>query len=381
MNIIIAANAITTRAEQVPCSGSNVRVVQMGRLFSLWGHRLGILTNRYGAEAFKNRVNADYLITATYQRLHHPLVSFLLNSLFSIPHLFRTRPVDLLYASSDLFPDALFGLFYKWFRSSTILIVGCHCLVKHPKQKKKSAARSTLHGFYAYYSQAIILWLLKWRADLILVSNRMDRKQLIDRGLPEEKLMVSHGGPDVENVPTTVFPPKLRYYDIAFIGSDHPVKGIDYLTAALKRILNTRPDTRVCLIGGLNRLKPLFKNYPMVRFVGIRRGKTKYEFLADSKLLLLTSHTESFSMVACEAISCGTPVVAFDIPMLRSIYYAGVRFVPHLGSKAMAKQTLYLLNNPKELEQLSQAAKTFSTRFSWESLGKELIDHVRHLRV
>ena len=69
-----------------------------------------------------------------------------------------------------------------------------------------------------------------------------------------------------------------------------------------------------------------------------------YELLSRAKVILYPSHSDSFSIATLESLACGTPVVAYDIPALHSLYgdLPAVRFVREFDRKAMAEEAVRL---------------------------------------
>lgn len=112
------------------------------------------------------------------QRKIHPLVNFILNLILALPQL--VIKCDLVYSISDLLPDAMFGILYKLTHPNIKFTCGCHSLVQ-----RHIIGRTPLHSFYSYYSQQVILWLLKRTANRVLVSNDYDRKILLSKGFKE----------------------------------------------------------------------------------------------------------------------------------------------------------------------------------------------------
>ena len=122
------------------------------------------------------------------RRMIHPLINFILNLILALPQLYRK--CDLLYSISDLLPDAMFGILYKLIHPGTKFTCGCHSIVQ-----KHIQGRTPLHSFYAFYSQKIILWLLKRTADRMLVSNDYDRKILLNKGF--KKVVTVYAAPNI----------------------------------------------------------------------------------------------------------------------------------------------------------------------------------------
>jgi len=81
-----------------------------------------------------------------------------------------------------------------------------------------------------------------------------------------------------------------------------------------------------------------------VRLTGWLSKAELYGLLSRAKVLLYPSHSDSFSIVVLESLACGTPVVAYDIPGLRSVYgdLPAVRFVKEFDRRAMAEEAVSL---------------------------------------
>jgi glycosyltransferase involved in cell wall biosynthesis len=81
-----------------------------------------------------------------------------------------------------------------------------------------------------------------------------------------------------------------------------------------------------------------------VRLTGWLSKAEFYGLLSRAKVLLYPSHSDSFSIVVLESLACGTPVVAYDIPGLRSVYgdLPAVRFVKEFDRRAMAEEAVSL---------------------------------------
>jgi len=85
------------------------------------------------------------------------------------------------------------------------------------------------------------------------------------------------------------------------------------------------------------------------RFVGAVRGREKRRLLSTARCVLVPSlATETSSLVALEALACGTPVVAFDRGALREIIEQG--------------RTGFLVNSIEEMAQAMQACEYIASQ-------------------
>ena len=88
--------------------------------------------------------------------------------------------------------------------------------------------------------------------------------------------------------------------------------------------------------------------------LGELHGEAKRAIIARSNWLFMPSYHESQSMVIMEALSCGTPVIAYSMPTLKSIYTKGVYFI-------------------QDWQEWSDEAFSESKRFNWKDSAKEVI--------
>jgi glycosyltransferase involved in cell wall biosynthesis len=136
-------------------------------------------------------------------------------------------------------------------------------------------------------------------------------------------------------------------------------KGVEYLVAAMPSILETQPEARAVFVG---EYKNVFgeeayqqKLLPMIEklddrwlFTGVvsELEKAVFYHLCDVLVLPSINSTESFGMVQVEAMTCGTPVAATDLPGVRQpVQSTGMgRIVPQRNPRALAEAVLELLS-------------------------------------
>ena len=100
-----------------------------------------------------------------------------------------------------------------------------------------------------------------------------------------------------------------------------------------------------------------------VRFMG--KVKSVKEFLSISDLFILPSETESFGLVALEAMSSGIPVISTNSGGLPEVNIDNeTGFLVNVGDlDAMVEKCLYLLSDEKKLTLFKENAYNHSYKF------------------
>jgi len=168
-------------------------------------------------------------------------------------------------------------------------------------------------------------------------------------------------------------------YDLSFMGRFHEQKGVSEIVDILKKLKVSKPDISLVLIGGgVKRIEDKF--FELVKkedleenitYLGYVTGDERYSILAQSKVFLFPSHYESFGLVALEAMQCGLPVVAYDLPPFQ-VFEKGMLKIPISNNQKMTREILKLLEDAEYYAKIKTEAIDFSANFSWEKTGEEI---------
>ncbi|HEX6589247.1 MAG TPA: N-acetyl-alpha-D-glucosaminyl L-malate synthase BshA [Longimicrobiales bacterium] len=160
---------------------------------------------------------------------------------------------------------------------------------------------------------------------------------------------------------------------VMHISNFRPVKRLEDVVRAFARIVKEVP-ARLILIGdGPDRGKAQH----VARVEGIRDhviflGKVESvaELLSCADLLLLPSETESFGLVALEAMACGVPVVATEVGGVPEVVTHGENgfLVPVGDHQAMAEFAIRLLRDPELWHKASTAARAAAEAYSSDEI-------------
>ena len=119
--------------------------------------------------------------------------------------------------------------------------------------------------------------------------------------------------------------------DIGFVGRIVYEKGLRYLFETIPRLERTIGPLRILVVGDadgvaggsvMEELRPYAARHPeTIRFLGRLDHDELVHFYGDIDVLVLPSidPLESFGMVQVEAMCCGTPVVASDLPGVNEV--------------------------------------------------------------
>jgi D-inositol-3-phosphate glycosyltransferase len=183
---------------------------------------------------------------------------------------------------------------------------------------------------------------------------------------------------------------------ILFVGRIEQIKGIDVLLRGLGLLFQRHPELRsdVCLlvIGGaldpgddapetekiieLRRLVHEHRMEANVSFVGSRGQEELALYYAAADLCAVPSLTESFGLVALEAMACGTPVVGTKVGGLQTVIDHGESglLVPAGDDEALADAMAEVLTDWRLRMHLAHGARDRAEKFTWSRVGDRIVD-------
>jgi D-inositol-3-phosphate glycosyltransferase len=181
---------------------------------------------------------------------------------------------------------------------------------------------------------------------------------------------------------------------VLFVGRIEQIKGIDVLLRALGLLFIRRPDLRsdVCLlvVGGaldpgddapetekileLRRLVHEHRMEANVNFVGSLDQENLALYYAAADVCAVPSLTESFGLVALEAMACGTPVVGTRVGGLQTLIEHGESglLVPAGDYQALADAIEQVLTDHRLRIHLAHGARDRAEHYTWENVGDKI---------
>ncbi len=171
---------------------------------------------------------------------------------------------------------------------------------------------------------------------------------------------------------------------VLFVGRSDPLKGLDRLLHAIRRLASQR-RVELVIVGGdqdqtaeNRKIKALSKRLaidPLVRFAGNIDQKELPFYYSAADVLAIPSLYESFGLVALEALACGTPVAATRVGGMDAIIrddQCGC-IVPDASPLRIADGIQTCLERPRLNGQAANAIRAVSLKYTWSCVADMII--------
>lgn len=274
-------------------------------------------------------------------------------------------------------------------------VVTCHdletfrCLLEPERDP-----RSRLYRIMAQQQMAA----LRMAARVVCVSHTV-RDELLGFGLvPAERVTVVPNGtdpacsplpnPTADTEAALLLASSRPTIDLLHVGSTAGRKRLDVLLRVFATVRKELPQARLIRVGGafapahqtLIRELDLEDSILVLPFMNREILAAVYRSAA---LVLQPSEAEGFGLPVTEAMACGTPVVASDIPVLREVGGTVATYCPVGDVSGWSRAILELLTerreNPERWNALRSASARHGALYSWEENARGLVAIYREL--
>jgi len=376
MKIVFIANGIIKFKGLPIVSGGDVRFIELGKRWQKKGIEVHVVTPQEGIDLCKKLG-----LNAIFHRVKNIEGSVILRY---IERALRTKISKefkdaIIYTVSDLLCDVLPAVQIK--RHLKIpWIATVHWIEDPPWKRGLRFGRAWINGYLLCINQRITLSLIKRYADAAFAVSSHTAKQVIDFGVNSKKVYSVKCGIDQDLVERVVKEIKIKKYDACYMKRFHPAKGIFDVIKIWKKVCNKIKDAKLALVGygpphlifQVNKLIREYKLNRNIDYLGVVYDTNKkFSILKMSKVLLHPSYEENWAIVIGEAMSCGTPVIAYDLPVLRDIWRMGIVRIPVGNIDGFANAVIKCLSNSDFLNRLSNEAKRMASQYSWNKIAEE----------
>jgi N-acetyl-alpha-D-glucosaminyl L-malate synthase BshA len=345
--------------------GSGVVATELGLQLALRGHEVHFITYAmpFRLSSFVQNVYYHEVEVPTYPLFEHPPYSLALT--VSMHNVAERYNLDLIHAHYAV-PHATSAWMAKEMTANQQL---CVVTTLH-------GTDITLIGQDPSY-QSITAFSIQKSDGLTAVSEYLRQETVDHFDIQAERIEVIPNFVDLNEYKRDVHPchrarlSKQGEKIIMHISNFRPVKRVDDAVRAFAKI-NREVAARLVLIGDgpeRGRVQQTAEDEGVgdrVTFLG--KQESVAEILACADLFILPSATESFGLVALEAMSCGVPVIATRVGGVPEVVPDGeAGFLAEIGDvTTMAEQGIRILKDADEWRRMSANARAAAEQFSTE---------------
>ena len=217
-----------------------------------------------------------------------------------------------------------------------------------------------------------------YRGRPFVAISESSKTDLIERGIPEADIVVSHPGIEPARIAVETAVP--RACSVVYVGRLETYKKIDVMLRAMARLGERFPRAEITIIGrgrAQSRLEAQARELGLAertRFTGFVSDEERDHLLARARVCVCPSQKEGWGLTVIESNATGTPVVATDADGLRdSVRHGETGFlVADDDVEGFARRIGELLEDDDLAVRMSGAALAWSKRFDWDVAASDM---------
>jgi glycosyltransferase involved in cell wall biosynthesis len=253
-------------------------------------------------------------------------------------------------------------------------------------QRKVSARKKRV------YDLLFVNRMLK-NASVLFFSAEGERAEATDLGLSVPSVIVPDGfnADEFSNLP-----PKGRFRArflngnsgplVLFLARLAPIKGLDLLIQAMRRVVEQKPDARLAIVGPPHPASFLNKVLEWIEESGIKSKivltgpaapEMRLEAYADADLYVLPSYAENFGISMFEAMACGVPALVSDtLSYGNEVAKSGGGLSLARTPEAFSAAMIELIDQPDLRMEMGARGRIFARQYSQEETGAKVVKAV-----
>jgi glycosyltransferase involved in cell wall biosynthesis len=239
------------------------------------------------------------------------------------------------------------------------------------------------------------------RAERIIAVSHSTRRDIESfMHIPTERIRTIYSAPDpsfAQEPDTSQDQQILQRYSIQppfilYAGTIRPQKNVPRLVeafAVIRSELENHPlfsQLKLVIIGdelsrypAVRRAVVATRVEPFVRFLGFVPLDTLKVFYRAATIFAFPSLHEGFGLAPLEAMACGTPVVASDVPALVEAVGDAAELVTPDNLFDVARGLRAVLLDESRRRELSRIGRARAQKFDWDDTGRSVLDVYREI--
>lgn len=353
-------------------SGGDLRFIEISK--RIFPKDLFIVTSYLGRKlCIENGLTAKYLITTKETNFKNIILTYIKRVPGALVLLKKHLTSDIiLYSTSDFFPDVIPAFLLKLLNKNNKWIQIIHHLIPNPVSRKGGFLRNCI----SFLTQRVSLLLIRNKADKIIAIGPLLANKLISSGFKDSKVEVGYNGINIREIERLRIDSNINRYDAVFMGRLHPSKGIEDLIEVWKLLKLENKKYTLAIIGKgepkfIQYLKHKIKDYNLENYVFLLGYVEEgLHYLKTAKAFVFPSYEEGWGISICEALACGVPVVAYDLPVYNDIYNDSIIKVPKGNIEMFCNKIIESIENKDFRTRIIEIGKQICQRYDWDNVAR-----------
>lgn len=293
----------------------------------------------------------------------------------------------------EVLPTFIYLLFDKFDKKKPNVVYTSHT----PNWANPSIEDLTLRGKLGRFNRSYLEKSVIRKSDLTIALGTFLKKKI-----PDANIKVIPNGVDIAEY-TKIEKSKAREemkidkddFVIVFVGRITPIKGVDILINAAKKVKETTPNLKVYLVGSLggnfqirNNITPYAQKMLNIsdnccEFPGFISNKIKNLLLNSVDIFVLPSRFDNCPLTILEAMARGKPVIASNIGGIPDIVKDGINgYLFEVGNERdLANKIIMLYNNENLRKEMGiNSRKLVEDKYTWKKVSKRYLEVFEGLR-
>lgn len=307
--------------------------------------------------------------------LHYFYATF--QAIFLIPGLVK---VNLVYSAAHFFWDIIPAFFYVLIKNSKWVVM-VHHLCPPPWERKGNIISNT----FSFFDQRLSFILIGLKADLVFIYDtpmgEKVKKAVFKLSFRQIKFKKVINAVDLSSIKKALF--EKNIYEACFVGGLRETKGIFDAIKIWQQVCQKLPLAKLVVVGDGTKdveikVKREIKKHGLKKNINLLgyldRQKELYSIIKSSQILISPSHEEGWGIAVYEALACGLPVIAYDLPNFKKDLSPALNLIAFKNIASFVNKTLSLLSQKDKYKLAQDSIKTKLHFYHWDqAIAKDMI--------